>query len=204
MLPMRRVIATLARKTHVRTAQPHLLLLAGRRSFKMQRPLWSDPTVTDAATADADADAAAAAELASVSLRDGGGLRSKSGMGSMMRQRREARQAAADQAAAGASPGPAPPAPREWRDSRRLSALKQEAAGGVHRVSRARIAEGRLADFLYWAEWKLGEAYQHEGFRCGYLVVDRNNSTSTASAHSAIASHAAGPREIAATLLQRD
>jgi hypothetical protein len=180
MLPMRRVIATLAR-THASVAQRQQpqLLLAGRRSFKMQRPMWSDPTATDAATADADADAAAAAELASVSLRDGGGLRSKSGMGSMMRQRREARQAAADQAAAGVSPGPAPPAPREWRDSRRLSALKQELAGGVHRVSRARIAEGRLADFLYWAEWKLGEAYQHEGFRCGYLVVDRNNSKST-------------------------
>lgn len=182
MLPMRRAVATLAR-AHTRTAQQQQPQLAGRRGLHVLRALWSDPTATasgsDAATAAAAGADDPDAELASVSLRDGGGLRSKGGLGGLMRQRREARQAAADQSMSGTSPGPAPPAQREWRDSRRLSALKQELAGGVHRVSRARIAEGRLADFLYWAEWKLGEAYQHEGFRCGYLVVDRNNSTKT-------------------------
>lgn len=61
---------------------------------------------------------------------------------------------------------------RAWRDTPRLSSLKEELNGGVVRISVVRISEGRMEEFLQWAHTHLHDAYTHAGFRGGYLIVN--------------------------------
>jgi hypothetical protein len=67
---------------------------------------------------------------------------------------------------------------KEWRDSARMRAMKQEASGGVIRHTRASIRPGRMDEFLEWAASNLANAYTHEGFKGAYLTVNQEESQS--------------------------
>lgn len=61
---------------------------------------------------------------------------------------------------------------REWRDSIHMRSLKEEARGGVIRKTRVKIQDGRMEEFIAWAEQNLQQAYTHEGFKGALLTVN--------------------------------